>query len=47
MTAACPSTQVGVECGIHADEGLFGGPRCIVIAPSLDDGVEAFDERLL
>ena len=47
MTALCPSTQVGVECSIHANEGLFGSHRRIIVAPSLDDGIETFDEPFL
>lgn len=47
MTTMCPSTQVRVECLIHADEGLFRGHRCIVVAPSVDDGIEPFNEDFL
>jgi hypothetical protein len=43
----CPSTQVRIEPGIHADEGPFGRYRRIGVAPSPDDGVEAVDEPLL
>lgn len=43
----CPSTQVRIEPGIHADEGPFGRYRRIGVAPSPDDGVEALDEPLL
>ena len=47
MTAMCPSAQVRIEPGIHADEGPFGRHRRIVVAPPPDDGVEAVDEPLL
>jgi hypothetical protein len=47
MTATCPSTQVSIERGIHADEGLFGRHRRIVVAPLPDDGVKTLDEPLL
>ncbi len=47
MTAACPSTQVRVQRRIHAHESLFGDHRCIVVAPSSDDGVEALDKHFL
>ena len=43
----CPSTQVRIEPGIHADEGPLGRYRRIVVAPPPDDGVEAVDEPLL
>ena len=43
----CPSTQVRIEPGIHADEGPFGRYRRIGVAPPPDDGVEALDEPLL
>ena len=47
MTAMCPSTQVRIEPGIHADEGPFGRSRRRGVAPSPDDGGEALDEPLL
>ena len=43
----CPSAQVRIEPGIHADEGPFGRHRRIVVAPPPDDRVEALDEPLL
>jgi len=47
MTTACPAPQVGIECGLQTDEGLFGSPRRLVVPPSSDEGVEALDEHLL
>lgn len=47
MTAPCPATPVGLEHSIPADEGLFGGHRRLVVAPSPDDRVEAVDEPRL
>src|SRR5712692_3588336 len=47
MTAVCPTTQFGVQQGIHPREGGLGNDRGVVVAPSPDEGVEASDEDLL